>query len=65
MNINGLQCIEVWPVIPETGRIGKLIGTIAAALVAVTLSANFCCFNGHYHEAGDPMTLAICWARTI
>jgi hypothetical protein len=74
MNMNGSQAVEAsreavyaatfaGPEAPAKGRLGKLIGAVASALVAVTLSANLCCVNGHHHEVGDPFMVSMCTAR--
>jgi uncharacterized protein len=51
--------------VAKKGWLGKLIGTTSAALIVVTLSANWCCLNGHHHEPGDLLVLPICSAASI
>ncbi len=51
---------------PKKGWLSGVFGTIAAAFVMVSMSANLCCLTGeHTHEMADVGQFSICAAKTL
>lgn len=49
----------------KKGWFSKILGTTTTAALMLTLSANFCCLNGHHHEIDDAFRFPICSAKQI
>lgn len=46
------------------GGAGKIAGTASVAVLALLLSANWCCLTGHHHEADALFVSSICSSRS-
>ncbi|HEY0236350.1 MAG TPA: carbon monoxide dehydrogenase subunit G [Afipia sp.] len=47
-----------------TGGGGKIAGTASVAVLALLLSANWCCLTGHHHESDSLFVSSICSSRS-
>lgn len=47
-----------------TGGAGKIAGTASVAVLALLLSANWCCLAGHHHETDALFVSSICSSRS-
>jgi uncharacterized protein len=51
---------------PKKGWLSGVFGTIAAAFIMVSMSANLCCLTGeHHHEMADLAQVSICSSKTL
>ncbi len=46
------------------GAGGKIASTASVAVLALLLSANWCCLTGHHHEVDAPFVSSICSSHT-